>query len=258
MKARREQASKTPARPTSTRKRRAPEPPEVAEADRDPRLRGTVVFKLLDAVRPNPWNPNRMTPRERASLRKGLEDDGWVIAFSLLVWGTDETGARRDLIIDGEHRWTEARALGFTNGPMVFLDGLTEAEAKALTIKFIERRGHSEDLALGVVLRSLPADLLDGTSLGLDDERLLRLTSIDPANPPARFDPAGAWAGMPEFDQQDKSAFRRVVVNFKTQADVDAFVVLIGQGMTDKTRSLWYPEAEIERCMDKVYAHGEA
>lgn len=50
-----------------------------------------------------------------------------------------------------------------------------------------------------------------------------------------------AWAGMPEFKQEDLTAFKAVLVNFKTQADVDAFAKLVKQTVTPQTRSLWYP-----------------
>ncbi len=63
----------------------------------------------------------------------------------------------------------------------------------------------------------------------------------------------GEWAGMPEFDHKDKTALRAVIVNFKTQEDVDAFAELLEQNLTENTRSIWFPKAEIEKMMDKRY-----
>lgn len=138
-------------------------------------------------MRPNGWNPNEMTERESASLRVGLQQEGWLVSHALLVWGKDERGAVRNLIIDGEHRWTEARALGFTDGPMVFHDGMTEAQARELTAKLTLRRGRANDASLAELLRGLPEDMLNATSLGLDDLRLRELTSLDLA--PPKFSP---------------------------------------------------------------------
>ena len=54
------------------------------------------------------------------------------------------------------------------------------------------------------------------------------------------------WAGMPEFDQQDESAFRTIKVHFATREAVEAFAALVNQSVTEKTKFLWYPEAERE------------
>ena len=65
-----------------------------------------------------------------------------------------------------------------------------------------------------------------------------------------------AWRGMPEFDQKDLTPRHSIEVSFKTRADVEAFSKLIGQPITPearRTRSVWYPEAEIGRFADKRY-----
>ena len=58
------------------------------------------------------------------------------------------------------------------------------------------------------------------------------------------FDPSEEWIGMPEFEQEDLTGVQAIHVHFKTRADVEAFAELIGQKLTDKTRAIWYPEAE--------------
>jgi hypothetical protein len=68
------------------------------------------------------------------------------------------------------------------------------------------------------------------------------------------FDPSEEWVGMPEFEQDDLTGVQAIHVHFKTRADVEAFAELIGQKLTDKTRAIWYPEAEIERYADKRYS----
>jgi predicted RNA binding protein with dsRBD fold (UPF0201 family) len=69
-----------------------------------------------------------------------------------------------------------------------------------------------------------------------------------------KFDPMAEWEGMPEFDQEDKTAFQSIHLHFKNQEDIDKFAELIGQKITPKTRSIWYPEIEIERYADKRYS----
>jgi ParB-like nuclease domain len=49
------------------------------------------------SVRPNKWNPNKMTDRDRALLRQSILEDGWTQPIVTLPDGT---------IVDGEQRWT--------------------------------------------------------------------------------------------------------------------------------------------------------
>ena len=61
------------------------------------------------------------------------------------------------------------------------------------------------------------------------------------------------WKDMPEFVQEDKTPFKKIVVNFRCQADMDTFLQLIGQKFTPKQSSLWYPALEIRHRLTKVY-----
>jgi hypothetical protein len=153
-----------------------------------PRLRGEVRILPLDSVQPNSWNPNTMTPDMRASLRHGLVQDGWLVSQALLVWGADQYGEEKMLIIDGEHRWEEARALGMSDGPMVVLNGIGEADAKALTVKLNQKRGVWNEDALAKLLQEISAESRDGISgidLGFADEQLMKLLAETPAELPA-------------------------------------------------------------------------
>mgnify|MGYP001604597817 CR=1 FL=1 len=61
------------------------------------------------------------------------------------------------------------------------------------------------------------------------------------------------WQDMPEFIQKDETSFRQIIVHFKTQKDVDVFAKLIGQKISKKRNSLWYPGVEIGRFANKRY-----
>ncbi len=146
-------------------------------------VRGEVVTRRLDSVTRNSWNPNTMTEEMKESLLYGLQRDGWLASQALLIWGTDETGKRQDLIIDGEHRWVIATDDGMAEGPMVFLDGLTGVEAKALTIKMNQKRGEWDPELLAGVVKELDLDLDTddlALDLGLGDEFVMKLLSTDP------------------------------------------------------------------------------
>ena len=61
------------------------------------------------------------------------------------------------------------------------------------------------------------------------------------------------WRGMPEFVQNDEQPYRSLIVHFETQADVDIFSELINQNITDKTKSLWFPESTREKPSTQMY-----
>jgi len=65
------------------------------------------------------------------------------------------------------------------------------------------------------------------------------------------------WQDMPEFVQEDKGPFRQIIISFENQEDVNDFATLIDQNISNKTRSLWYPKAEIETLMDKRWVEFE-
>jgi hypothetical protein len=141
-------------------------------------IRGEVVLRALSTVKPNGWNPNVMTDEMKASLVHGLQEDGWLASQALLVWGSDENGEPKNLIIDGEHRYHAAQETGMQHGPMVVLDGITEAEAKALTVKMNQKRGDWNMDSLAGLLKDIASsseDGLSGVSLGFGEEELMKL-----------------------------------------------------------------------------------
>lgn len=52
------------------------------------------------------------------------------------------------------------------------------------------------------------------------------------------------WVDMPEFEQENNEAFRKVVVRFRNEKDYQEFAKLVDQKLTVKTKSIWYPKLE--------------
>lgn len=61
------------------------------------------------------------------------------------------------------------------------------------------------------------------------------------------------WQGMPEFVSDDLTSFNSIIVHFENREDMNAFAKLIGQHITSKTQSIWYPKAKIRSFKGKVY-----
>lgn len=61
------------------------------------------------------------------------------------------------------------------------------------------------------------------------------------------------WVGMPDFEQRDLSPWRSIPVHFMNEADRATFAALVGQQITERTRSIWFPKADIARMVDKRF-----
>lgn len=61
------------------------------------------------------------------------------------------------------------------------------------------------------------------------------------------------WKNMPEFIQEDLQPHQSIIVHFENREDMDNFSKLINQKLTYKTKSVWYPEAEIGKIANKRY-----
>jgi hypothetical protein len=49
------------------------------------------------------------------------------------------------------------------------------------------------------------------------------------------------WAGMPEFVQEKKEPYAKIIFRFENEKDLQEFAALIGQRLTNKTKSSWHP-----------------
>ena len=50
------------------------------------------------------------------------------------------------------------------------------------------------------------------------------------------------WTGMPEYIQEKQEPFSKIIFRFKNQDDLNKFSEIIGQKLTSKTKSAWFPE----------------
>jgi hypothetical protein len=49
------------------------------------------------------------------------------------------------------------------------------------------------------------------------------------------------WEGMPEFEQKDKTAHRSVIVHFRNDEDVAAFLLTLGVDLSGSAKYMWHP-----------------
>lgn len=134
----------------------------------------TIDYVSPDDIKPNDYNPNRQSEHDFELLCKSIDEDGF----------TQPVVVNRDsrVIVDGEHRWRAAQALGLEKIPVVFVD-MTEAQAKIATLRHNRARGDEDvELAAAVLKDLIKLGATDWAkdSLGLDDVEIkIFMESID-------------------------------------------------------------------------------
>lgn len=61
------------------------------------------------------------------------------------------------------------------------------------------------------------------------------------------------WRGMPEYKQEDQTAWHQVKVSFENMDDLQEFGRRLGVSVTQKTRAVWFPPHAINRVSDLFY-----
>jgi ParB/RepB/Spo0J family partition protein len=134
-----------------------------------------IEYVPVSSIHPNAYNPNRQTDHEFTMLCRSITEDGFT--QPVIVAEDGQT------IVDGEHRWRAAQAIGMTEVPVVKVP-MGAAQAKIATLRHNRARG-TEDIELAVdVLRDLEKlGALDwaADSLDLSDAELNRLLEDIPA-----------------------------------------------------------------------------
>jgi len=125
------------------------------------RSRHHIIHKA--DLEPNPWNPNRMTKAMRQKLVESIHEYGMIDPLTVrwILRGDPDENNGIWQIIDGENRWQVAVDEGIDKFDCIEVQGLTEAQAKKLTIVMNELHGQADPGKLGDLL----ADILDMTSL---------------------------------------------------------------------------------------------
>jgi ParB-like chromosome segregation protein Spo0J len=182
----------------------------------------------LDRIIPYARNPRRGAAVDKVA--SSLKEFGW----------------RQPIVVDPEYviiaghtRYEAAKRLGLKVAPVHVAEGLTKAQVKAYRIADNRVQEAEWDMDL------LKLELEDLKELELD----LELTGFEVPEIDQLFgeevDHTGEWESMPEFKQEDATAFRTLIVHFLNADAVNDFVHKIGQLITDQTRYIYHPK-EVE------------
>lgn len=195
----------------------------------------------IEKLEPDARNARQHTENQVQQIAESIKAFGWTNPILI-----DE----RNQIVAGHGRFAAAKLLGSPKVPCLRITGLTSEQLRAYVIadnKLAQNSSWDEAL-LAQEMAALKELINDVSIMGFTQQEIDSLLAIDASN-----NPVHEWQGMPEFKHEDKESFQKVIVHFKNQADVDKFAALVAQPITPKTRSIWYPEAEIDTYADKRY-----
>jgi hypothetical protein len=188
-------------------------------------------------------------------------------AIDKVAASIQEFGFRQPIVVDknrvvlaGHTRLLAAKKLGLKKVPVHVASNLTVAQAKAY--RLADNRTNNETIwdceLLGLELKELKVDefSLELTAFDAHELNAFLAQADKPLGTPVSGSPEENWKDMPEFHQEDLTSEVKIIVHFATASDKNQFGQLIGQALTDNTRSIWFPEAEIGQTDGKRYAAG--
>jgi hypothetical protein len=187
-------------------------------------------------LKPHPRNRNAHPKDQIDRLAQILEYQGWRYPVNV--------SKRSGFIVTGHGRVQAAQKLG-CSVPVVYQDFESDEQEYASV--------QSDNAIASWAELDLAKINLDLAELGPDfDIDLLGIENfvLDPSD---KWNSDDEWKDMPEYSHEDKTAYRRLIVNFASDAAVLEFAKRIGQDITEKALSIWFPPAKIEKYSDKVY-----
>ncbi|MCK5644557.1 MAG: ParB-like nuclease domain-containing protein [Gammaproteobacteria bacterium] len=112
-----------------------------------------VVEVAVKKLKPNPWNPNKMSQKMRSKLKAFIKRQGFCEPMVVRPKGKGYQ------ILGGFHRWQIAKELGYQNVPCVIVENLDDKHAKILSINLNSMHGESVPSMLSSLLNELHLDI---------------------------------------------------------------------------------------------------
>jgi len=202
-----------------------------------------IERRKVDDLIPYARNARTHSDEQVAQIAASIKEWGWTTPVLI-----DEDGE----IIAGHGRVMAARKLGIEEVPTMTATGWTKAQKQAYVLadnQLPQNAGWDMDL-LKIEMQDLSSEGFDLSLIGFDDGAIMNLAlPVEEGQTNADEE----WEGMPEFEQDDKTSFRHVIVHFENNDDLTEFFSIIGQNHTDKTKSIWFPEQENMDTESKRY-----
>ena len=184
-------------------------------------------------------NPRGIEKEDFRKLKKRLKEGG---QFKPLIINQD------NIILGGNMRMRAMRELKYKEAWIIRVKTKNKKQMLWYALIDNEKSGYYEDDKLA----ELTIDYPDLDDIKIDLGKSITLETLRNYFGEETQSIEEIWDGMPEFEQEDASAYKKLIINFAKKEDLDKFSKLIDQEITEKTRFIWYPQAKILKG-DKVY-----
>ena len=191
-----------------------------------------VVADLI----PTKHNPRKLTDKQREDLTSSIEKFDLAEIPAVNLDNSILAGHQRIQILHLLGRGGETIDVRIPNRK------LTKAEADEYLIRSNRNTGEWDFDVLNDAFAI--EDLVDWGF----QEWEIRPLSADRIN-----DPDAEWTDMPDYENEDQTAWKILKVHFQSVTDLKAFARLVDQSLSEDTRFIWYPKVEELIQKDKVY-----
>lgn len=191
-----------------------------------------IIEKIeISKLKPAKYNPRQITKKQYNDLKESIKKFGLVDPIIINKNG--------NIVIGGHQRLKICKELKHIDIECVVLD-LNKEQERELNIR-LNKSGGEWDM-----------DIL-ANEFDIDDLVDWGFRHIDLGLNLDKINPEKEWEGMPEFDNKDLTAHRQLIISFNNDEDIKEFAKIIGQNITEKTKSLWFPKVENTKQFDKRY-----
>jgi len=230
-----------------------------------PETPSPLSFRPIGELRALERNARKHPESQLLQLMRLIEEYGFTAPIvaderSILAGHGRLTAATR--LYAASKRLSMPDGSGIPDGcvPVLNCSGWSDAKrrAYALADNKVALRSTWDYNLLAVELRELSGlESFDGELLGFNEVELHALTGqklLPPTPPePSKTNATDEWQGMPEYEGT-APCHRKIVVNFETQADVEAFFAAIGRAYGPKIKSIWFPHKDRRDIKSLRYA----
>lgn len=190
----------------------------------------------IEHLAPHPKNYQEHPEDQLAEIRASIEKSG--LYRNIVV-------ARDNVILAGHGVVLALESMGLSVVPVHRLDVASDSPA-AMRVLVADNRinqlAEVDDRLLSMILKDLKeADELQGT--GFDAQMLANLVMVTrPATEIPTFNAAAEWTGLPGYEPD--TPILKITVSFRSQEDRAEFARLCELDITEKTKSVWWPQRE--------------
>ena len=191
----------------------------------------------LDSTNPNVMNESQMKSLEREMKKRGFSVDVWLRVMP----------KGRYKMIDGEHRFLVLKNNNEKQIPAKIFK-VSDIDSKLLRQYANKFRGTHDFEKDALEFKAIYDDkklneLAD--MLAQPVEEFQQILEQQFAIPESELESSlelgyREWQGMPRFLSKNQDAYH-IMISFEKKKDIQDFAILIGQTISDKTKSIWFP-----------------